>query len=119
MSFSIAKTFAWGKTGHYLIADIAESIMKENVKENVQKYLGNMSFEEAADWMDEVRSEHEDDYMKPWHYIDLEKGENYVPGNGDNIIDRLNITCSELQHQTEFKHRNNNYRPARCISPGG
>ncbi len=99
MSFSIAKTFAWGKTGHYLIADIAESIMKENVKENVQKYLGTMSFEEAADWMDEVRAAHEDDYMKPWHYIDLEKGENYVPGNGDNIIDRLNMTYSELQHK--------------------
>ena len=99
MSLSIAKTFAWGKTGHYLVADIAESIMKENVKENVQKYLGNISFEEAADWMDEVRSEHEDDYMKPWHYIDLEKGENYVPGTGENIIDRLNMTYSELQHK--------------------
>src|SRR5665213_3099622 len=87
ISVSIPHAFAWGKTGHYLIADIAESIMKESVKENVQKYLGDMSFKQAADWMDEMRSEHQDDYMKPWHYIDLEKGEKYVPDDGDDLID--------------------------------
>lgn len=65
MLLSISNTFAWGKTGHHLVADIAGSIMNENVKENVQKYLGNTSFEEAAEWMDEVRSQHQDDYMKP------------------------------------------------------
>jgi hypothetical protein len=99
MLLSISNTFAWGKTGHHLVADIAGSIMNENVKENVQRYLGNTSFEDAAEWMDEVRSQHQDDYMKPWHYINLENGESYVPGNGDNIIDRLNITYGDLQHK--------------------
>lgn len=91
--------YAWGKEGHYLVADIASAIMKKNVKDNVQQFLGEMSFEEAADWMDEVRSQHEDDYMKTWHYINLEKGESYVPGDGDNIIDRLNITCKQLANK--------------------
>ena len=62
---STSHAFAWGRTGHYLIADITESIMKKSVMENVQKYLGDMSFEEAANWMDEMRSEGKYDYMKP------------------------------------------------------
>jgi hypothetical protein len=99
IQFFTTTCFAWGKTGHHIIADIAELIMKENVKENVQKYLDNMSFEEAADWMDEMRSEDELDYMKPWHYIDLEKGEKYVPDDGDNLIDRLTITYNELNNK--------------------
>jgi len=96
---SVRKTFAWGSTGHHIIAEIAQSIMNEHARENVEKYLGSTSFEEASTWMDEVRSEHQDDYMKPWHYINIEKGESYVSGNGDNIIDRLNMTYSELQHK--------------------
>src|ERR1017187_10508918 len=99
LSTSISQAFAWGRTGHYLIADITESIMKKSVKENVQKYLGDMSFEEAGDWMDEMRSEGKFDYMKPWHYIDLEKGESYVPDAGDNLIDRLTITYNQLQNR--------------------
>jgi hypothetical protein len=95
-SLPITKSFAWGRTGHYLIADIAGAIMKESVKENVQQYLRDISFEEAADWMDEMRSQQQDDFMKPWHYMDLEKGETYVPDDGDNLIDRLNITYNEL-----------------------
>jgi hypothetical protein len=97
--FFTASCFAWGRTGHYLIADITESLMNESVKENVQKYLGNMSFEEAADWMDQMRSEGELDYMKLWHYIDLEKGESYVPDDGANLIDRLTITYNQLQNR--------------------
>src|SRR5665213_3006129 len=85
--FITTTCFGWGRTGHYLIADIAQLIMNEHAKENVQKYLGNMSFEEASVWMDEMRSEGELDYMKPWHYIDLEKGESYVADDGDNLID--------------------------------
>jgi len=74
MLLSIHNTLAWGRTGHHLIADITKSIMNETAKENVQKYLGNISFEEASVWMDEMRSDHQYDYMKPWHYINIERG---------------------------------------------
>ncbi|MEP7108681.1 MAG: S1/P1 nuclease [Ferruginibacter sp.] len=92
-------SFAWGREGHQLVADIAKSMLNESVKGNIQKYLGNISFEEAAIWMDEIRSDNQYDYMKTWHYINIEKGGSYIPGTGDNIIDRLNITYNELQHK--------------------
>ena len=97
--FFTSTCFAWGRTGHHIIAEIAQLIMNEDAKENVQRYLGTTSFEEASVWMDEMRSEGMYDYMKPWHYVDLEKGESYVPDDGDNLIDRLTITYNELQNK--------------------
>jgi S1/P1 Nuclease len=97
-------SFGWGRTGHHIIAEIAQSIMNEHAKENVQNYLGSTSFEEASTWMDEMRSEGKYDYMKPWHYINIEKGGTYIPGNGDNIIDRLNITYKELQNKQQVNN---------------
>ena len=76
MLFFTITSFGWGRTGHHIIAEIAQSIMNEHAKENVQKYLGSTSFEEASVWMDEMRSEGKYDYMKPWHYINIEKGDN-------------------------------------------
>lgn len=92
-------SWAWGIKGHHLVAEIAKSIMKESTIEVVQNYLGDMSFDEASAWMDEVRSDYQYNYMKPWHYIDIEKGGSYILGNGNNIIDRLNIVCTELQNK--------------------
>jgi S1/P1 Nuclease len=88
--------------GDLILCLRARSIMNASAKENVQKYLGNISFEEASVWMDEMRSDPQYDYMKPWHYINIEKGGEYVPGNGDNIINRLNITYSELQNKQKL-----------------
>ena len=51
MSLFISTSFAWGRTGHHIIADIAQSIMNEHARENVQKYLGPTSFGEASVWI--------------------------------------------------------------------
>ncbi len=98
-SLFINQSYAWGRTGHQITAEIASSIISHRVKQNVQQYLGSTLFEEASVWMDEMRSQGQYEYMKPWHYINIEKGEKYIPGNGDNIIDRLNLTYKELQYR--------------------
>jgi hypothetical protein len=95
------KCFAWGKSGHFLVGDIANSIMSESAKRNVQKYLGTISFEEASVWMDELRSNHQYDYMRPWHYINIEIGENELP-EGPHIIERLDFTYNELQNRQKL-----------------
>ncbi len=95
----ISYSFAWDKKGHYLVAEIARNLISETAKENVQKYLDGLSFEQASVWMDQVRSDHEYGYMKTWHYINIEKGGTYIPEDGNNIIERLNITYKELQNK--------------------
>lgn len=102
LSLFASSSFAWGIKGHHLVAEFAKSIMKESTIEVVQNYLGDMSFEDASAWMDEVRSDYHYNYMKPWHYIDIEKGGSYILGNGNNIVDRLNIVCTELKNKQDL-----------------
>ena len=65
--------FAWGKRGHGIVAEIAFYNLDDATKTKVKKYIGDMSIEQAANWMDDVRSDHKYDYMKPWHYVNVDK----------------------------------------------
>jgi len=87
---------AWGKTGHQIVAQIAKAYITADVRDSVQKYLGDMSFESAATWMDEVRKDTTLNFMKPWHYVNIEKDKTYVKNNDENIINQLDIVISKL-----------------------
>lgn len=82
-------SFAYSKTGHQIITEIAMQYLDSNVKDNVIKYLNGTSIQESGIWMDEMRSSHEYDYMKPWHYINIEKDEMYAESEGENIINEI------------------------------
>ena len=79
-------SYAWGKKGHELVAEIAFHFMDSSARETVKKFLAGYSFEEAANWMDDSRSNSYFDYMKPWHYMDMEKGEIYKPSAERNLL---------------------------------
>ena len=91
------KSFAWGNKGHAIVAEVAFQYMDAATKKNVMSYLGDMTIEEAANWMDAIKSNHDNDYMKPWHYIDIAKGSKEMP-EGDNIITVLNKTLKDLDN---------------------
>ena len=94
-----SKTFAWGRKGHGLVAEIAFSLTDSATKQQVQKYLGSTTIEQASTWMDDVRSDHQYDYMKSWHYINIDKGTVYTETTGDNIINALNKSITALEHR--------------------
>jgi len=96
-------SYGWGRTGHSIVAEIAFQYLDDSTKQTIKTYLGDMSIEDAANWMDEMRSNHDYDYMKPWHYIDIEKGGIYQPG-GENIITELQKVLGELSHQKTIPH---------------
>ena len=73
------QSIAWGKQGHQIVAQIAEHFLSDSTKQKVKKYLGNTTFEEAATWMDESRSNDYYNYMRTWHYINIDKGQQYKP----------------------------------------
>jgi hypothetical protein len=93
------RLYAWGKVGHGIVAEIAFALLDSNTKQSVKKYLGTTTIEEAATWMDEVRSDHKYDYMKPWHYVNIEKGDQYVETKDGNIINALNDAITALEHR--------------------
>ena len=68
-----APVFAWGKTGHRVVAAIADTQLSGLARAHVREILGGAeSLDEAANWPDEMRSAPGDFWQKtatPWHYV--------------------------------------------------
>jgi hypothetical protein len=91
--------FAWGAKGHKIVAAIAKQCLDKQTTDSVQKYLGVMSFEDASVWMDEVRSEREYDYLKPWHYVNVEKDKTYVKTKDPEVVNEIEIAIATLKEK--------------------
>ncbi len=99
------KLLAWGKTGHELVGSIAYHFLDDSTRKLVMDYLGNMSFEEAANWMDDSRSNSYYNYMRTWHYLDMDKGLTYTPSSERNILTVLHSAISELRQYKNLKNK--------------
>jgi hypothetical protein len=81
---------AWGKTGHRVVAAIADTQLSGLARAHVQEILGpGESLDEAATWPDEMRSAPSAFWQKtatPWHYVTL-NGIIYdhAPSEGDAL----------------------------------
>lgn len=103
-------SFAWGKRGHELVAQIAFKFLDDSTQQIVKKYLGNLSIEEAANWMDDERGNSYYNYMRTWHYLDMDKGENYTPSTERNILTVLHSAITELKQDKNMKRKEVKYR---------
>ncbi len=94
-----APSFAWGKTGHSIVAQLAMNLAGEASKQKVQHFLKDISVDDAGNWMDAMRSNGDYDFMRTWHYLDFDKGQFYSrPLTDDNIVSRLSLCYNELKH---------------------
>ena len=81
---------AWGKTGHRVVAAIADTQLSGLARAHVREILGGAeSLDEAANWPDEMRSAPGQFWQKtatPWHYVTL-NGIIYdhAPSEGDAL----------------------------------
>lgn len=89
--------FAWGRTGHSLVAEIAFQLLDEPTQKIVKDYLGKYTIEEAANWMDNERSNSYYNFMRTWHYIDIDKGTEFKPSAERNILTVLHSAITELR----------------------
>src|SRR5437868_12862066 len=82
--------FAWGKTGHRVIAAIADTQLSGLARAHIEQILGpGESLDEAANWPDEMRSAPGEFWQKtsvPWHYVTLNGIiYDYAPPEGDAL----------------------------------
>ena len=83
-------TFAWGKTGHRVVAAIADTQLSGLARAHIREILGpGESLDDAANWPDEMRSDPSPFWQKtatPWHYVTL-NGTTYdhAPAEGDAL----------------------------------
>ena len=72
--------YGWGKTGHRVTGEIAETYLSEPAKERIQEILGVEDLAEASTWPDFMRSNPADYWRRtanPWHYVTVPEGETY------------------------------------------
>ena len=85
-----SSALAWGKTGHRVVAAIADQQLSGLARAHVKEILGGAeSLDEAANWPDEMRSAPGEFWQKtstPWHYVTL-NGIIYdhAPSEGDAL----------------------------------
>jgi hypothetical protein len=96
---------AWDASGHAMVAEVARRHLDKNVLDSVQHYLGIGSFADAATWMDEIRKEPVYDYMKPWHYVNIDADKTYVATEQANIINALQTAISDLKNKNKHSFK--------------
>jgi hypothetical protein len=80
----------WGQTGHRVVGQIAYMNLTKKAKKNIEKLLGGEGLAIISTFPDDIKSDHQYDNFKPWHYINFEGDETYEESKknpkGDLII---------------------------------
>jgi len=69
--------FAWGKTGHRVVGQIAENHLSPKAAQAVRDLLGADGLAEVSNWADEIRSNPAWKPADPWHYVNIPDGQTY------------------------------------------
>ena len=85
-----APALAWGKTGHRVVAAIADTELSGLARAHIEQILGRgQSLADVANWPDEMRSAPGEFWQKtatPWHYVTLEGiVYDHAPPEGDAL----------------------------------
>lgn len=66
-------TFAWGPTGHRVVADIAYAHLNKKARKAITEIIGRQSLAMIANWPDFIKSDtsHLYDHTTSWHYLDF------------------------------------------------
>jgi hypothetical protein len=93
------RALAWGKVGHQMVAEVAFNYLDAATRAKVLAALKTYTIEQAATWMDDMRSNTAFDYQKPWHFVNIDKGKSYVQTKNDCAY-QLNRVIVALQHKS-------------------
>ncbi len=72
---AVVPCFGWGHVGHMVIGEIAWQHLNDPSKAAVRDILGSETLYYASTWADRVRGIEEYDWLKPYHYVNVPKGE--------------------------------------------
>lgn len=117
MSCMLNSTFsyAWGITGHRVIAEIAERHLNRKTLKKVQKLLGGKPMTYYANWPDEIKSDTLKIWDKTfqWHFINFSQGlsfdefsfklKNYPTENLYSAIQKCQETIKDKSALTKDK----------------
>jgi len=100
-------SFAWGLTGHRVVAEIADHYLNRKARRNLERVLGDESLAMAANWADFIKSDPHYAYLNSWHYINFKSGLSFQQlqqqtehDTVGNAFNKLNWLIGELHKET-------------------
>lgn len=90
----------WGKTGHRVVGEIADSYLSKKAEKEISKLLNSHSLAFVANFGDDIKSDRKYDSFGPWHYVNFpfgEKYETYPKSEKGDIIQGINKCISVLK----------------------
>jgi len=70
-------SLAFGPNGHRIVARIAENHLTPGAKAKIKKITRGRFLAQLATWPDEIRSNPDWNYTKPWHYLSIDDNESF------------------------------------------
>lgn len=70
----------WGKTGHHIIAKVAETRLTKTAHAKISDLLASASLVEVSSFADEIRSKPTYRKYASWHYVNIPDGQSYRAG---------------------------------------
>lgn len=98
--------WAFGASGHRVVAEIAENHLSKKAKREIMKITNGHSLASMAIWADLIKSNSDWDYAKPWHYLSIDDNESFEGYKHDtkgDVIVALEKFEKELKEQSGSK----------------
>lgn len=99
--------FAWGTTGHRVIAEIAERNLNRKAKKELKKIIGNQQLAYWANWPDFIKSDPTWKFADGWHYVNMPGDLNRLAfdqelnnSTDENLYKRALLLIDELKSKT-------------------
>lgn len=97
--FSIS-SFAWWDKEHQIVAIIAEKNLSHVAKQQVNILLNDDNLSDVANWADTIKSQSKWSHSKSWHYMNIDKNQNFASYKtivGGDILWALNYFYQQLK----------------------
>lgn len=108
-TLTVQYSFAWGTTGHRVVAEIAQRHLSKKAIKGIKELIGDERLAYWANWPDFIKSDttHVWESTSKWHYVDL-------PGNigqetfnqdleklhGENLFTQIQAMTVQLKDQS-------------------
>ncbi len=101
-SFAFSSDDDWGKTGHRVTGEIAESYLTKKAKKHITILLKGKSLAFVSTYADEIKSDEQFRSYSPWHYINFSFDKKYgeeKPSEFGDLVQGINICIENLKSE--------------------
>lgn len=105
-------SYAWGLTGHRVIAEIAQNHLSCRAKHQIKKLLGKEKLAYWANWPDFIKSDSTEVWKKAsaWHYVNAEPQKNIgefssviKTQTNENLYNQIELLAGKLKNKNLAK----------------